>query len=125
MLLNSNADFIISYGLFLKSKQDETNGVERPNDITNRDWYHVEHYRLAIDLDISRERIAMLRHDMLIIFQVLNKVDSQLVENEYMNWLLDTRLKCKYNPPLDPHDPRAEKSVSLCHDIRKQLDRLF
>ncbi|KAI7892149.1 uncharacterized protein EV154DRAFT_419104 [Mucor mucedo] len=114
-----------SYTLFLKSKQDETNGVEQVNDIMNRDWYHVEHYRLAIDLDISRERIAMLRHDMLIIFQVLNKVDSQLVENEYMNWLLDTRLKCKYNPPLDSDDPRAEKSISLCHDIRKQLDRLF
>lgn len=99
--------------------------MEKESGISNRSWYSVDHYRLAVDLDISRERIAMLRHDMLIIFQVLNKVDSQLVENEYMNWLLDTRLKCKYNTPLAPQDPRVEKSISLCNDIRKQLDRLF
>lgn len=115
----------ISYEWFLDSKHIGSDKVEQASGLPNRHWYNVEHYRLALDLDISRERIAMLRHDMLIIFQVLNKMDSQLVENEYMNWLLDTRLKCKHNPPLTPQDPRAEKANSLCNDIKKQLDKLF
>ena len=93
--------------------------------INSPHWYDVEHYRLAVDLDISRDRIAMLRHDMLTIFQVLNKLDAQLVENEYTNWLLDTRLKCKYYPPLAEQDPRAEKAVDLCSDVKSQLDKLF
>jgi hypothetical protein len=116
-------DLLYSYKLFLNSKDDQEKSLEN-GDISNN-WYCVDHYRLALDLDISRERIAALRHDMLIIFQVLNKVDSQLVENEYMNWLLDTKLKCNYNPRLPEDDPRAEKSIELCKDIKKQLDRLF
>lgn len=92
--------------------------------INSRHWYAVEHYRLAVDLDMSRDRIAMLRHDMLTIFQVLNKLDTQLVENEFMNWLLDTRLKCKYYP-LAEQDPRAEKTLDLCKDVKTQLHKLF
>lgn len=120
---------LYSYKLFLETKEDSSISINQTNsnnnEVTNRHWYSGDHYRLAVDLDISRERIAMLRHDMLIIFQVLNKVDSQLVENEYMNWLLDTRLKCKYYPRLEKEDSRAEKSVILCNDIKKQLDKLF
>ncbi|KAG2234954.1 hypothetical protein INT48_005108 [Thamnidium elegans] len=111
-----------SYQLFLNTKNESN---DQDNEIYNSHWYSVEHYRLAIDLDISRERIAMLRHDMLVIFQVLNKIDSQLVESEYTNWLLDTRLKCKYYPSLPEQDSRSEKSVVLCNDIKTQLDRLF
>lgn len=104
-------------------KDEESKGLESGE--LDHTWYHVDHYQLALDLDISRERIAMLRHDMLLIFQVLNRVDSQLVESEYMNWLLDTKLKCKYNPRFPESDPRSEKSMVLCQDIKRQLDRLF
>lgn len=121
--------FCGSYKLFLESK-DDTDSNTTTALIYNRHWYSVDHYRLAVDLDISRERIAMLRHDMLIIFQVLNKVDSQLVENEYMNWLLDTRLKCKYflhhqQEQEEEEEGVVEKSLLLCNDIKRQLDRLF
>lgn len=115
--------FASSYKTFLSVKDDESKGLE--NELSDHTWYNVDHYQLALDLDISRERIAMLRHDMLLIFQVLNRVDSQLVESEYMNWLLDTRLKCKYNPRLPENDPKSEKPMVLCQDIRRQLDRLF
>ncbi|KAI9246007.1 hypothetical protein EDC94DRAFT_529843 [Helicostylum pulchrum] len=111
-----------SYQLFLNTKNESN---DKDNEIYNNRWYSVEHYRLAIDLDISRERIAMLRHDMLVIFQVLNKIDSQLVESEFTNWLLDTRLKCKHYPSLPEQDSRSEKAVVLCNDIKAQLDRLF
>lgn len=112
-----------SYKLFLSNKNNQAKSLEN-SDISNN-WYSVDHYRLAVDLDVSRERIAVLRHDMLTTFQVLNKVDSQMIENEYINWLLDTKLKCTYNPRLSEDDPRAEKSIALCSDIKRQLDRLF
>lgn len=113
----------ISYKTFLSVKDEESKGLESGE--LDHTWYHVDHYQLALDLDISRERIAMLRHDMLLIFQVLNRVDSQLVESEYMNWLLDFKLKCKYTPRFPESDPRSEKSMVLCQDIKRQLDRLF
>lgn len=109
--------------MFLDRK-NQSNSKEI-DEVSSQYWFSVDHYRLAVDLDISREKIAMLRHDMLTIFQVLNKVDSQLIENEYMNWLLDTRLKCKYYPSLPEEDPRSEKAIVLCNDIKRQLDRLF
>ncbi|GAN01488.1 transcription factor [Mucor ambiguus] len=118
----------ISFKAFLQSKISDVEAKEQhvaEYAINSRHWYDVEHYRLAVDLDISRDRIAVLRHDMLTIFQVLNKLDTQLVENEYTNWLLDTRLKCKYYPSLPEQDPRAEKAVGLCRDVKGQLDKLF
>ncbi|KAK4520326.1 uncharacterized protein ATC70_008459 [Mucor velutinosus] len=118
----------ISFKAFLQSKRSDVEAKEQHVDeyaINSRHWYAVEHYRLAVDLDMSRDRIAMLRHDMLTIFQVLNKLDTQLVENEYTNWLLDTRLKCKYYLPLSEQDPRAEKAADLCQDVRSQLEKLF
>ncbi|KAL0140742.1 hypothetical protein V8B55DRAFT_1510080 [Mucor lusitanicus] len=118
----------ISFKVFLQSKKSDDQAKEQhvaEYAINSRHWYAVEHYRLAVDLDMSRDRIAMLRHDMLTIFQVLNKLDTQLVENEYTNWLLDTRLKCKYYPSLPEQDPRAEKAMDLCKDVKNQLDKLF
>jgi hypothetical protein len=93
--------------------------------LNSRQWYSVDHYRLAVDLEQSRERMAMLRHDMLTIFQVLNKVDSQLIESEYMNWLLDTRLKCNYSATIEKEKHESDQVASLCHDVKQQLGKLF
>ncbi|KAI8890658.1 hypothetical protein K501DRAFT_236218 [Backusella circina FSU 941] len=116
-----------SYTFFLQSRNDISSGnnIDTSNDIISTQWYNVEHYRLALDLEVSRERIAMLRHDMLTIFQILNKLDVQLVESEYTNWLLDTRLKCKYYPQLPEDDARSENRSSLCNDVKLQLHKLF
>lgn len=89
----------------------------------SRQWHSVDHYRLAADLELSRERIAMLRHDMLTIFQVLNRVDSQLIESEFMNWLLDARLKCRHNSILEQDNDSED--MSLCYDVKQQLSKLF
>ncbi|KAI8143142.1 hypothetical protein BJV82DRAFT_611536 [Fennellomyces sp. T-0311] len=67
------------------------------NGSTSHQWFNINHRRMAVELLFSRERVAMLRHDMLVIFQMLNQVDAQLLENEYINWLLDTRLLCRMN----------------------------
>ncbi|KAI8641777.1 hypothetical protein BD408DRAFT_433004 [Parasitella parasitica] len=113
----------LSFQVFLQSRSDAAAKEEYA--INSRHWYAADHYRLAVDLDMSRDRIAMLRHDMLTVFKMLNKLDAQLVENEFINWLLDTRLKCKYYPPLDEQDPRAEKAIDLCKDVKDQLYKLF
>lgn len=117
-----------SFQVFLQSKKSDVEPKEQhvaEYIINSRHWYNVENYRLAVDLDMSRDRIAILRHDMLTIFQVLNKLDTQLVENEYTNWLLDTRLKCKYHPLPPEQDHRAEKALDLCNDAKTQLHKLF
>ncbi|KAI9494450.1 hypothetical protein BDB00DRAFT_818072 [Zychaea mexicana] len=82
------------------------------NGTTNHQWYNAKHRRMAIELLFSRERVGMLRHDMLVIFQMLNQVDAQLLENEYINWLLDTRLLCR-------------SSNEPCEHVNVQLKSFF
>ncbi|KAL0086490.1 hypothetical protein J3Q64DRAFT_1639096 [Phycomyces blakesleeanus] len=78
-----------SFQKFLKQKRtDDISTVQHQ-------WFSGKNYKMAIELDSSRERIAVMRHDVLTIFRMLNKVDTQLLENEYMNWLMDNRQKCK------------------------------
>ncbi|KAI9025139.1 hypothetical protein CLU79DRAFT_833800 [Phycomyces nitens] len=78
-----------SFQAFLKQRRtDDISTVQHQ-------WFSGKNYKMAIELDSSRERIAIMRHDLLTIFRMLNKVDTQLLENEYMNWLKDNRQKCK------------------------------
>lgn len=76
-------------------------------------WYSTRHRQLAVDLLFSRERVAMLRHDVLVLFQLVNEVDAHLLENEYTNWLMDTRLQC-LSPEFDYDEAR-------CEDVNRQL----
>jgi hypothetical protein len=80
---------------------------------TNHQWFSAQHHQFAIELLFSRERLAMLRHDTLILFQLVNEVDAQLLENEYTNWLMDTRLQCKL--------PDADYIGLHCEDVKRQL----
>lgn len=70
-----------------------------------------------MDLLFSRERLAILRHDTLVIFQLLNQVDFQLSENEYVNWLLDGRLECHSGVTMD--------NAAKCEAIHHQLQSLI
>jgi hypothetical protein len=118
---------LYSYKAFLESKRDDdslTTDQDMVHQLNSRQWHSIDHYRLAVDLELSRERIAMLRHDMLTIFQVLNRVDSQLIESEFMNWLLDTRLKCRNYTTLEQDDD-SKDVMSLCRDVKQQLHKLF
>lgn len=115
---------LCSYQVFLKLKKLEHSESIQDNSVYDHQWFTVDHYHLAVDLNVSRERIAMLRHDLLTVFQVLNTLELQMVENEYMNWLLDTQLKCNYRPPTK-EDPLAEDASTLCQDVNVQLDKFF
>lgn len=102
----------------MKLKKLEHSDNVDDNIVYDQQWFTMDHYHLAVDLNVSRERIAMLRHDVLAVFQVLNTLELQMVENEYMNWLLDTQLKCNYQPP-------ENEASSLCQDVNLQLDKFF
>ncbi|KAI9321723.1 hypothetical protein BX666DRAFT_2023819 [Dichotomocladium elegans] len=97
-----------SYQLFL------ANGTSHP-------WYSPEHQRMAVEFLFSRERVAMLRYDMLVVFDLLNQVDAQLLENEYINWMLDTRLQCRRSSKESP----SESQQRTCDVIRGQLESFF
>lgn len=55
----------------------------------------------------------MLRHDTLVLFQLVNEIDAQLFENEYTNWLMDTRLQCRL--------PEADYQGLHCDEVKKQI----
>ncbi|RCH98955.1 SNF1-interacting protein [Rhizopus stolonifer] len=107
--ITSAFDYSDSFRLFL-----ETNSRNPKN--AKHTWYSARHRQLAIDLLFSRQRIALLRHDALVLFQLMNEVDTQLLENEYMNWLMDARLQCLL--------PKADNQALHCEDVKHQLTSL-
>lgn len=99
--------YFLSFRSFLESKSaNRTLG-------THHRWFSSHHHQFAIELLFSRERLAMLRHDTLVLFQLVNEVDAQLLENEYTNWLMDTRLQCRA--------PDADYDGLHCDDVKRQL----
>lgn len=80
---------------------------------TNYRWFSSHHHQFAIELLFSREKLAMLRHDTLVLFQLVNEIDAQLFENEYINWLMDTRLQCRL--------PDIDYQKAHCDDVKLQL----
>lgn len=69
-------------------------------------WTDHQHRWMAAELGYARERLGALRYDLLCTFRILNKVELQLLENEYWNWVSDKRNSCK------------EKE--LCESLRKE-----
>ncbi|CAG8633222.1 hypothetical protein C2G38_2186669 [Gigaspora rosea] len=57
-------------------------------------WLLYSNRRLSEEIILSRKKVAMLRYDLLLAFRHLNLMDKRLVENEYINWLLDEKAKC-------------------------------
>ncbi|OBZ89021.1 putative PH domain-containing protein C19A8.02 [Choanephora cucurbitarum] len=97
-----------SFRSFLESKS--TNQTTRG---LGHRWFSSHHHQFAIELLFSREKLAMLRHDALVLFQLVNEVDAQLLENEYMNWLMDTRLQCRASD--------VDHTKLNCDDVKRQL----
>ncbi|KAG1381717.1 hypothetical protein G6F61_002916 [Rhizopus arrhizus] len=97
-----------SFRLFL-----ESNSRNQTQKGYKHNWYSARHRQLATDLLFSRERVAMLRHDALVLFQLVNEVDAQLLENEYTNWLMDIRLQCL--------SPEFDNNEMHCNDVKRQL----
>ena len=120
-----NIIYIYSFQLFL----EKTAGQNELQQGEGGYRWSMDRYRqIAFDLDTSRDRIAILRHDLLMIFKLLNKVDMDLRESQYMNWLLDGRKQCHMN--LQRQNQQQEivdhhTSSLPCQEIVYQLDTYF
>ncbi|CAG8520665.1 15641_t:CDS:10 [Funneliformis caledonium] len=57
-------------------------------------WLLHSHHRMSDEISFARKKVAILRYDLLLTFQLINSIDKRLLESEYVNWLLDERAKC-------------------------------
>ncbi|KAG0268543.1 SNF1-interacting protein [Actinomortierella ambigua] len=58
-------------------------------------WMLPSHRRSATRLVFQHDRIGILRYDLLATFEQLNRLEQQLVKAEYLNWIMDERLRCQ------------------------------
>ncbi|CAO3627035.1 unnamed protein product [Cunninghamella blakesleeana] len=86
-------------------------------------WYDGRHYQLALEYDQSRQQLAMIRHDVLGMFQTLNMADSYLMENEYLNWLLDHRQRCRGEQ--QEIQQLQYNETSFCDQVNLQIGTYF
>jgi hypothetical protein len=75
------------YGLFKQARQDVTQYKYQ--------WTSKQHRHMAMELGYSRERLGAIRYELLSTFRILNRVEYQLLENEYWNWIHDKKLTCQ------------------------------
>ncbi|KAF1805942.1 hypothetical protein FB192DRAFT_1365244 [Mucor lusitanicus] len=75
------------YDAFQATRQDITH--------YNYAWSSKQHRWMAAELSYSRERLGAIRYELLSTFRVLNRVEYQLLETEYWNWISDRQLDCK------------------------------
>ncbi|CAO3595848.1 unnamed protein product [Absidia cylindrospora] len=102
------------YTLFLQARRDE-------RDYT---WYHARHYQLALEYGSSREKLGVQRHDIMTTFHALNTADTDLLETEYLNWLLDNRQRCRgeqQQHALEFNDT----NFNMCDQINTQIGTYF
>ncbi|KAI8342234.1 hypothetical protein BD560DRAFT_359388 [Blakeslea trispora] len=58
-------------------------------------WSSKQHRRMAAEISIMKEKLGVLRFELLSSFRVLNLIEHQLLENEYHNWVADQLIDCK------------------------------
>ncbi|KAI8081629.1 uncharacterized protein BX664DRAFT_268258, partial [Halteromyces radiatus] len=104
-----------SYELFIQTKRDERQHV----------WYDGQHYRLAMEYGNSRAQLGVLRHDVISMFQALNMADSYLLENEYLNWLLDYRQRCRGEKDLMNDQALEFNDTMICDQVKIHIGTYF
>ncbi|KAI8075098.1 hypothetical protein BC940DRAFT_287440 [Gongronella butleri] len=96
-----------SYKLFMEARQAEYQ------------WFDGRHYRAAVDIKAYREQMGMMRHDLLNSFNTLNIADAALLDNEYLNWLLDHRQRCR------KQDQYRQNATALCDQVGLHIGTYF
>jgi hypothetical protein len=67
---------------------------------------------MATELIYSRERLGALRYELLSVFRIMNRVEYQLTENEYWNWVSDKKIQCD-----------ALEADEFCDKITKEINQ--
>ncbi|KAH7055235.1 hypothetical protein BKA57DRAFT_453347 [Linnemannia elongata] len=58
-------------------------------------WLLPQHRRWATKIIFQRDRVGIMRHDLLVTFEVLKQLERRLLETEYVNWIMDERSRCR------------------------------
>ncbi|KAF9917453.1 SNF1-interacting protein [Lobosporangium transversale] len=58
-------------------------------------WLSLHHRQWATKLIYQRDRVGILRHDLLLTFDTLKQLERRLLETEYINWIMDERSRCR------------------------------
>ena len=60
----------------------------------------------------SRQNLGSHRHDLLVALRVVNRIEKEVVEAEYENWLLDETHKCdRVGAIIEGNGKGKEKAV--------------
>jgi hypothetical protein len=75
----------------------------------------------------TRQNLGSHRHDLLVALRVVNRIEKEVIEAEYENWLLDETHKCERVGTMLGEDGRkAKKEVEAwmkgyCGDCEQAL----
>ncbi|KAF9113448.1 SNF1-interacting protein [Mortierella sp. AM989] len=58
-------------------------------------WLLPRHRQWATKIIFQRDRVGILRHDLLVTFEVLKQLEKRLLEAEYINWIMDEQSRCR------------------------------
>ncbi|KAF9325920.1 SNF1-interacting protein [Podila minutissima] len=67
----------------------------KPLTVPQYPWLLPQHRRWATRIIFQRDRVGILRHDLLLTFEVLKQLEQRLLETEYVNWIMDERSRCR------------------------------
>jgi hypothetical protein len=76
----------------------------------------------------TRQNLGSHRHDLLVALRVVNRIEKEVVEAEYENWLLDETNKCdRVGAMIEDSGKGKEKEVEAwvkgyCGDCRSSLE---
>jgi hypothetical protein len=103
--------------MFLRSRPtfSDTLGVNSSIARIPSSWFTSYHRHFAYELLFTRERIGLLRYDVMVVFQTLNNIERRLLETEYINWLLDGQLRCA--------SEQTDKEGLSCETVEDQLSK--
>ncbi|KAF9956707.1 Protein Aster-A [Mortierella alpina] len=75
--------------------QADPNSEEMEGELPRYPWLLPRHRRWATKIVFQRDRVGILRHDLLVTFEVLKQLERRLLETEYVNWIMDERMRCR------------------------------
>lgn len=80
--------------LTLCSHQTFTTLLHDPSSISSSQAFFKPSTHSTQRLHRTRQNLGSHRHDLLVALRVVNRIEKEVVEAEYANWLLDETHKC-------------------------------
>ncbi|KAF1844573.1 uncharacterized protein K460DRAFT_309597 [Cucurbitaria berberidis CBS 394.84] len=77
-----------------KCHQTFTHLLQNPSSTSSSHSFFSPSTQSTRRLDRTRQNLGSHRHDLLVALRVVNRIEKEVVEAEYENWLLDETQKC-------------------------------